>query len=90
MSSIRITKGTVTYLICIFAGSWRTLAPASAIILGLKELDTEDVIANYPLHHRHLYFGHCYKNQSGWKELLQRFVRGNGSLLDLEFLTYVS
>jgi hypothetical protein len=54
----------------------------------LKELDTEDVIANYPLHHRHLYFGHCYKEQSGWKELLHRFVRGNGSLLDLEFLTY--
>ncbi len=31
-------------------------------------------------------FAHCYKNQDGWKDVLSRFVRGNGLLLDLEFL----
>lgn len=69
------------------SGTWRTLAPSDAFILGLKELDVSET-ANYPLAHRHIYFGHCYKNQSGWKELLNRFITGNGTLLDLEFLTF--
>jgi hypothetical protein len=70
-------------------GSWKTLAPANALILGLKELDQEAQGANYRITHRHIYFAHCYKNQSGWKELLQRFVLGNGTLYDMEFLTFV-
>lgn len=63
------------------AGSWVN-APKDAFILGLKELPESDT----PLKHRHIYFGHAYKNQSGWKQLLGRFVRGGGTLLDLEFL----
>jgi len=62
-------------------GTWIN-APKDAIILGLKELpETSD-----PLVHTHVFFGHCYKDQSGWKELLKRFNDGKGKLLDLEFL----
>ncbi|KJE95430.1 saccharopine dehydrogenase [Capsaspora owczarzaki ATCC 30864] len=63
-------------------GAWRD-APADAFILGLKELPENDTT---PLKHRHVYFGHAYKNQAGWKDLLARFKRGGGQLLDLEFL----
>lgn len=52
-------------------------------IVGLKELPEND---DSPLKHTHIMFAHCYKNQDGWKDVLSRFVRGNGLLLDLEFL----
>ncbi len=63
------------------AGSWMT-APADVYVLGIKELPDEDT----PLLHRHIYFGHAYKGQAGASALLDRFVAGGGSLLDLEFL----
>jgi saccharopine dehydrogenase (NAD+, L-lysine-forming) len=40
-----------------------------------------------PLRHTHVQFAHCYKGQAGWESVLSRFVRGGGTLLDLEFLT---
>jgi hypothetical protein len=40
-----------------------------------------------PLKHVHVQFAHCYKQQAGWEKVLGRFARGNGVLLDLEFLT---
>jgi saccharopine dehydrogenase (NAD+, L-lysine-forming) len=58
-------------------------APSEALILGLKELPPND---DSPLKHTHIMFGHCYKQQAGYKEILNRFKRGNGRLLDLEFL----
>lgn len=64
-------------------GSWKTNAPLSALILGLKELEDNDPPS---LLHRHIFFAHCFKDQEGWKELLHRFKRGNGLLWDLEFL----
>ncbi|MFI6252321.1 saccharopine dehydrogenase [Streptomyces sp. NPDC051016] len=64
------------------AGSW-TGAPADAYVLGLKELPD----APARLTHRHIFFGHAYKGQSGAAELLGRFAAGGGSLLDLEYLT---
>jgi saccharopine dehydrogenase (NAD+, L-lysine-forming) len=66
-------------------GSWKTAAPKEALIIGLKELP-EGEGNDFPLIHKHIYFGHCYKNQEGWKELLKRFVDGSGILYDLEFL----
>ncbi|ORE01804.1 hypothetical protein BCV72DRAFT_65452 [Rhizopus microsporus var. microsporus] len=63
--------------------SWKTDAPADAYIVGLKELPENDTS---PLHHTHIFFAHCFKNQAGWKELLQRFDAGKGTILDLEFL----
>jgi saccharopine dehydrogenase (NAD+, L-lysine-forming) len=63
--------------------SWKTEAPADAYIVGLKELPEND---DSPLHHTHIFFAHCFKNQSGWKEILHRFDQGNGTILDLEFL----
>ncbi|TPX33781.1 saccharopine dehydrogenase (NAD+, L-lysine-forming) [Synchytrium microbalum] len=64
------------------AGSWRT-APKDAYIIGLKELPEND---DTPLPHQHIMFAHCYKHQGGWKDVLSRFDRGQGTLLDLEFL----
>ncbi|KAJ1550601.1 Saccharopine dehydrogenase, partial [Nowakowskiella sp. JEL0078] len=63
-------------------GSWRT-APASALIIGLKELPENDLS---PLTHTHIMFAHCFKRQGGWMDVLGRFKAGNGTLLDLEFL----
>lgn len=62
-------------------GSWVS-APTSAIILGLKELPE----ALFPLEHKHIYFAHAYKEQSGWQDILSRFTRGGGELFDLEYL----
>jgi saccharopine dehydrogenase (NAD+, L-lysine forming) len=63
------------------SGSWTT-APKHAYILGLKELPDD----TSQLSHRHIYFAHAYKNQHGWKTLLDRFARGGGKLFDLEYL----
>lgn len=57
--------------------------PSDHIIVGLKELPEE----TFPLPHTHVQFAHCYKNQGGWQQVLSRFPRGGGTLLDLEFLT---
>lgn len=67
--------------IMVESGSWPN-APLDAIILGLKELTNEHT----PLVHTHMYFAHCYKNQPGSQALLDRFKKGNGTLLDLEYL----
>ncbi|CAH1761880.1 1250_t:CDS:2, partial [Entrophospora sp. SA101] len=64
------------------SGTWKT-APSDAYIIGLKELPEND---DSPLSHTHIYFAHCYKNQSGWQNVLKRFINGKGLLLDLEFL----
>lgn len=62
-------------------GSWPT-APKDAFILGVKELPEADT----DLEHRHIYFGHVYKDQPGWQKTLNRFVSGGGTLYDLEVL----
>ncbi|RRR82667.1 saccharopine dehydrogenase [Streptomyces sp. RP5T] len=64
------------------AGSWASRAPEDAVVVGLKELP--DVPA--ALTHRHVFFGHAYKEQPGARELLRRFAAGGGALLDLEYL----
>lgn len=63
------------------AGSW-VGAPRDIFIIGLKELPGDPTA----LSHRHIFFGHAYKGQAGAERLLARFVRGGGSLLDLESL----
>ncbi|MEV1068125.1 saccharopine dehydrogenase [Streptomyces sp. NPDC050263] len=63
------------------AGSW-TSAPRDAVILGLKELPDQPG----ELTHRHIFFGHAYKQQPGAGDLLRRFAAGGGALLDLEYL----
>jgi len=62
-------------------GSWVN-APTDAIILALKELPED----KFALSHKHIYFAHAYKEQEGWRELLNRFTQGQGQLLDLEYL----
>lgn len=64
------------------AHSWVD-APTDAIIYGLKELDTDGP----DLTHRHIMFGHAYKGQAEGPQLLGRFTRAGGTLLDLEFVT---
>eukprot|EP00127_Corallochytrium_limacisporum_P001411 Clim_evm33s55 gene=Clim_evmTU33s55 len=65
------------------AGTWKTEAPEGAYVVGLKELPEEDT----PITQKHIFFAHCFKGQDGWKDILGRFARGNGTILDLEFLT---
>ncbi len=62
-------------------GSWPS-APKDAFVLGVKELPAGDD----DLIHRHIYFGHVYKDQPGWQHTLGRFVSGKGTLYDLECL----
>ena len=59
-------------------------ADKDVYIIGLKELPEND---DSPLIHTHIFFAHCFKYQAGWKELLKRFEKGGGKVLDLEFLT---
>lgn len=61
--------------------SW-PLAPADAIIFGLKELPEDGT----PLTHRHILFGHAFKGQPAGQVLLARFKAGGGRLYDLEYL----
>lgn len=63
-------------------GSWRT-APEDAFIIAVKEMPEGD---DFPLTHRHIHFGHMFKNQPGWREGLARFKAGGGTLFDLENL----
>jgi saccharopine dehydrogenase (NAD+, L-lysine-forming) len=58
-------------------------APVDSVVVGLKELP----VLPAALRHRHVYFGHAFKNQEGAPELLHRFTAGGGTLLDAEFLT---
>jgi saccharopine dehydrogenase (NAD+, L-lysine-forming) len=62
--------------------SW-TSAPSDAYVIGIKELPNDpDALA-----HRHVYFAHSFKGQEGSDETLERFRRGGGELLDIEYLT---
>jgi saccharopine dehydrogenase (NAD+, L-lysine-forming) len=58
----------------------------NAIILGLKELDHLE----YLDHHVHIYFAHCYKEQSNSNYILTQFKRSNSILYDLEYFTYTN
>ena len=62
-------------------GSWQT-APEDCFILGVKELPA----GSTKLRHRHIYFGHVFKDQPGWEHTLNRFISGGGVLYDLECL----
>lgn len=64
-------------------GSW-LMAPQDAWIIAVKEFPEEDA---FPLPRRYIHFGHLFKNQSGWRDQLGRFVKGGGALCDLEYLT---
>src|SRR4051812_22757381 len=63
-------------------GSW-TDAPDDAYVLGIKELPDEPA----SLRHRHIYFAHAFKGQEDARRTLERFRRGGGRLLDIEYLT---
>ncbi|NQY11482.1 MAG: saccharopine dehydrogenase [Flavobacteriales bacterium] len=65
------------------AHSWKD-ADKDVIVFGLKELEEE----SWPLIHRHIHFAHVYKEQEGWKSQLDRFVKGQGELYDLEYLVH--
>src|SRR3954469_12511501 len=63
-------------------GTW-TDAPDDAYVLGIKELPDEPA----SLRHRHIYFAHAFKGQQDARRTLERFRRGAGRLLDIEYLT---
>lgn len=64
-------------------GAWRE-APEDAFIIAVKEMPEGD---DFPLVHRHIHFGHMFKDQPGWRQGLARFKAGGGVLYDLENLT---
>ncbi|KAK6465410.1 Saccharopine dehydrogenase (lysine--2-oxoglutarate reductase) [Scheffersomyces coipomensis] len=82
LSTFSISEYELAGAVIVPEGSWKT-APKERIIIGLKEFPTSDT---FPLIHEHILFGHCYKDQSGWKDILRRFPEGNGTLYDIEFL----
>ena len=61
--------------------SWKK-EEKSSFILGLKELP----IDTFELSHRHIYFAHIFKGQTGHEDVLDRYKRGNGQHFDLEYL----
>lgn len=63
-------------------GSW-TQAPSGAVVVGIKELPEDPA----DLERTHVFFAHAYKGQAGARETLERFRRGGGELLDVEYLT---
>ncbi|GAA3835064.1 saccharopine dehydrogenase [Nocardioides panacisoli] len=62
-------------------GTW-TDAPRDAYVLGIKELPDDPA----SLCHRHIYFAHAFKGQQDAERTLERFHRGGGELLDIEYL----
>ncbi|CAI4412092.1 CRB_1a_G0029490.mRNA.1.CDS.1 [Saccharomyces cerevisiae] len=81
-STFNINEYRQAGAIIVPAGSWKT-APRDRIIIGLKEMPETDT---FPLVHEHIQFAHCYKDQAGWQKVLMRFIKGHGTLYDLEFL----
>lgn len=65
----------------VAAGTWMN-EPAETVVLGLKELPAEPP----ELPHRMIHFAHIFKNQFGWREELNRFRKGGGTLYDIEYL----
>ena len=63
-------------------GTWVD-APRDAYVLGIKELPDEPA----SLRHHHIYFAHAFKGQEDARDTLERFRRGGGRLLDIEYLT---
>ena len=63
-------------------GTWVD-APHDAYVLGIKELPDEPA----SLRHQHIYFAHAFKGQEDARRTLERFRRGGGRLLDIEYLT---
>lgn len=67
----------------VATGAWQEQATDDVYVVGLKELDSQGP----DLRHRHIMFGHAFKGQRDGSNLLKRFARGGGTLLDLEYLT---
>ena len=85
----------------VASNSWIENAPNAtdynSFVLGLKELPNPDQVVEsgdkqittpFAIPQRHIFFAHCYKSQSGWKDNLKRFIDGKGEILDLEFLNF--
>jgi saccharopine dehydrogenase (NAD+, L-lysine-forming) len=57
-------------------------APEDTIVVGLKYLPY--YLSEYQ--HTHIYFAHAYKGQDDAPEILDKFRKGRGRLIDLEFM----
>lgn len=65
--------------------SWTDHLFQDVLIIGLKTLPDLDQLSG----HRHLYFAHSFKNQSGSDIILRAFHESNSELYDFEYLTDV-
>lgn len=71
-----LSKGAI-----ITSAEWYDLMFQSAYIIGLKVVDNLEKLAN----HKHVYFSHSYKNQTGSRELLNAFSKTQSLIYDFEF-----
>ena len=62
-------------------GSWRS-APSECTILGIKALPEDELCFSQT----HIFFAHAYRRQPHSARLLQKFIAGRGTILDLEYL----
>ncbi len=53
----------------------------NALIIGLKDVVDLDKLHN----HNHMYFAHCYKQQLGYKSILNAFSSSSSTLYDFEY-----
>lgn len=59
------------------------LDKSATLIVGLKDINFDD---DKIFAFKHLYFAHCYKNQVGSQNILNKFKISGGLLYDLEYL----
>lgn len=60
---------------------WYDVLFNDALIIGLKEMNDLDKLSN----HRHMFFSHSYKNQTGSQYLLQQFSKSKNIIYDFEY-----
>ncbi len=65
----------------VASGSWVD-SDSKNIIVGLKALP--DNISFFK--HRHIFFAHVFKEQDGYREILNKFKTGDGKIIDLEYM----
>ena len=65
----------------ITKGKWYIPKFQDALIIGLKDVMELDNLCN----HHHMYFAHCYKKQTGYREILNTFASSSSIIYDFEY-----
>lgn len=60
---------------------WHDYTFNNALIIGLKEISELEKLD----HHKHVYFAHSYKKQTGFKNILSAFSKSSSIIYDFEY-----